>query len=51
MHHLKVVPSYIITSYLPGDYFEGLRNITAPAALMVWQQSSLIITQEWEYSS
>ncbi len=48
---LKVVPSYIITSYLAGDYFQVLRNITAPAALMVRQQSSLIITPEWEYSS
>ncbi len=45
---LKVVPSYIITSYLAGDYFN---NIIAPAALMVRQQSSLIITPEWEYSS
>ncbi len=26
-------------------------HIIAPAALMVWQQSSLIITPEWEYSS
>ncbi len=32
---MKVVPSYIITSYLAGDYFQALRNITAPAALMV----------------
>ncbi len=47
---LKVVPSYIITSYLAGDYFQALRNITAPAALIVWQQSSLIITLEWEWS-
>ncbi len=42
---------YIITSYLAGDYFQALRNIIAPAAHMVWQQSSLIITLEWEYSS
>ncbi len=28
-----------------------LIHITAPAALMVRQQSSLIITPEWEYSS
>ncbi len=48
---LKIVPSYIITSYLAGDYFQVLRNIIAPAALMVRQQSSLIITPEWEYSS
>ncbi len=34
-----------------GDYFQALCNITAPAALMVRQQSSLIITPEWEYSS
>ncbi len=33
-----------ITSYLAGDYFQALRNIIAPAAPMVRQQSSLIIT-------
>ncbi len=33
------------------DYFQALRNIIAPAAPMVRQQSSLIITPEWEYSS
>ncbi len=27
MQRLKVVPSYIITSYLAGDYFQALRNI------------------------
>ncbi len=43
---LKVVPGYIITSYLAGDYFQALRNI-----IVVRQQSSLIITLEWEYSS
>ncbi len=43
---LKVVPGYIITSYLAGDYFQALCNIIAPAALMVRQQSSLIITPE-----
>ncbi len=48
---LKVVPGYIITSYLAGDYFQALRHIIAPAAQMVRQQSSLIITPEWEYSS
>ncbi len=48
---LKVVPRYIITSYLAGDYFQALRHIIAPAAFMVRQQSSLIITPEWEYSS
>ncbi len=32
---LKVVTSYIITSYLAGDYFHGLRHIIAPAAPMV----------------
>ncbi len=47
----SVVPCYIITSYLAGDYIEELRNIIAPAALMVRQQSSLINTPEWEYSS
>ncbi len=48
---LKVVPCYIITSYLAGDHFPALRNIIMPAALMVQKQSSLIITPEWEYSS
>ncbi len=43
---LKVVPCYIITSYLAGDYFQALRNIIVPKL-----QSSLIITPEWEYSS
>ncbi len=37
--------------YRAGDYFQALRHITAPAALMVRQQSSLIITPEWGYSS
>ncbi len=46
-----MAPCYIITSYLAGDYFQMLRNIIAPAAAMVRQQSSLIITPEWEYSS
>ncbi len=32
---LKVVPSYIITSYLAGDYFQVLRNIIAPSKLML----------------
>ncbi len=27
---LKIVPSYIITSYLAGEYFQVLRNIIAP---------------------
>ncbi len=39
-------PSYIIASYLAGDYFQALRNIIVPAAPMVWQQKSLIITNE-----
>ncbi len=33
-----------------GDYFQALRHIITPAALMVRQQSSLIITLESEYS-
>lgn len=33
-----------------GDYFQAMRNIIAPAEAMVRQQSSLIITLEWEYS-
>ncbi len=45
--HLKVVPSSVAYD-IAGDYFQALRNITA---LMVRQQSSLIITPEWEYSS
>ncbi len=48
---LKVVPCYIITSYLAGDYFQALRNIIMPAAHIVRQQRSLIITPEWEYIS
>ncbi len=36
-------------SYLAGDYFQALRNIITPAAPMVRQQSSLIITPEWEF--
>ncbi len=44
---LKVVPSYII-GYWAGDYFQALRHIIEPAAQMVRQQSSLIITPEWE---
>ncbi len=47
---LKVIPSYIITSYLAGDYFQVLRNIIAPAAPIVRQLSSFIIMPEWEYS-
>ncbi len=31
---------------IAGDYFQALRHITAPAALMVGKQSSLIITSE-----
>ncbi len=46
MQHLKVVPSYIITSYLAGDYFQALRHIIAPAEPMVRQQSFLIIMPE-----
>ncbi len=42
---LKIVLSYL-TSYLAGNYFQALRNIIAPAALMVRQKSSLIITLE-----
>ncbi len=42
---------YSLSLRLAGDYFQALRNITAPAAPMVRQQSSLIITPEWEYSS
>ncbi len=46
LQRLKVVPSYIITSYLAGDYFQARSNI-----ITVRQQSSLIITPEREYSS
>ncbi len=31
---LKVVPSYIITSYLAGDYFQALRNIIITAKFL-----------------
>ncbi len=48
--HLKVVPSSVAYD-IAGDYFQALRNIIAPAAPMVWQQISLIIMPEWEYSS
>ncbi len=48
---LKVVPCYIITSYLARDFFQVLHNIIAPAALMIRQQSYLIITPEREYSN
>ncbi len=47
---LKVVPSSVAYD-IAGVYFQTLRHIIAPAALMVRQQSSLIITPEWEYSS
>ncbi len=47
---LKVVPSSVAYD-IAGDYFQALSHIIAPAALMVRQQSSLIITPEWEYSS
>ncbi len=47
---LKVVPSSVAYD-IAGDYFQALRHIIAPAALMVRQQNSLIITPEWEYSS
>ncbi len=36
---------------VPGAFFQGLRSVIASAALMVRQQSSLIITPKWEYSS
>ncbi len=39
------------TSYDIADYIQALRNIIATAAPMVRQQSFLIITPEWEYSS
>ncbi len=42
---LKVVPSSVAYD-IAGDYFQALRHITAPAAPMVGQQSSLIITPE-----
>ncbi len=47
---LKVVPSSVAYD-IAGDYFQALRHITVPAAPMVRQQSSLIITPESEYSS
>ncbi len=43
---LKVVPSSVAYD-IAGDYFQALRHITAPAALMVRQQSSLIITPDY----
>ncbi len=50
MQCLKVVPSSVAYD-IAGDYFQALRHIIVPAAPMVRQQSSLIITLEWEYSS
>ncbi len=44
---LKVAPSYIITCYLAGGYFQALRNIIA----LVRHQRLLIIALDWEYSS
>ncbi len=41
----------ILFYYWPKNYFQALCHIIAPAAPMVRQQSSLIITPEWEYSS
>ncbi len=38
---LKVVPSSVAYD-IAGDYFQALRHIIAPAALMVRQQSSFI---------
>ncbi len=34
---LQVVPCYIITSYLAGDYFQVLHNIIVPAVPWVRQ--------------
>ncbi len=48
--HLKVVPSSVAYD-ISGDYFQALRHIIVPAEPMVRQQSSLIITPEWEHSS
>ncbi len=48
---LIIVPSLVTIYDIAGDYFQALRNIIAPAAPMVGQQSSLIIMLEWEYSS
>ncbi len=42
---LKVVPSSVAYD-LAGDYFQELRHIIAPAAPMVRQQISSIITPE-----
>ncbi len=36
---------------LVGDYFQALRNIIAPAAPLIRQQTSLIVTPEWEWWS
>ncbi len=48
---LKVVHSSVTSYDIAGEYFQALGNIIAPAAPMVRQQSSLIITPEREYSS
>ncbi len=44
---LKVVPSSVAYD-IAGDYFQALCHITAPAAQMVRQQSSLIIIGRFE---
>ncbi len=45
-HGCIIVPCYVTSYDIAGDYFQALRNIIAPAAPMEWQQSSLIITLE-----
>ncbi len=44
MQRLKVDPSSVAYD-IAADYFQVLRHIIAPAAPMVQQQSSLIITR------
>ncbi len=44
MQRLKVVPSSVAYD-IAGDYFQALRHIIAPAAPMLRQQSSLIISK------
>ncbi len=42
----SVVPCYIITSYLAGDYIEELCNIIAPAALMVLSKAPWLLRRD-----
>ncbi len=46
LHNWWLTKYFFAPLYLAGDYFQALCNSIAPAAPMVWQQSSLI---NWKY--